>query len=196
MNHPLWTMGNVFAINSADLARGITFKITPSKAFKRASPNFQPVDVWRAILTSEAACRCGVFGTISRPCNGFYVCMNYNHMPVMPNKDSLTKTGFMLFQENNLVTYRGTTCVMISWAVTPHGVLNTRAKNCHIHHTPRSRGIGVPKYSHSDSSICPNAESREPNASGGPLPGKYPGHGCHVCHGVAGQDKTRNSLQL
>ena len=40
MNHPLWTMGKVFAINGADLAREITFKITPSKAFKRASPAF------------------------------------------------------------------------------------------------------------------------------------------------------------
>ena len=81
--------------------------------------------MWRAILTSEAARRCGVLGAI--PCTyiEFYVCMNYNHMPVMPNKDSLTTMSFMLFQENNLVTYRGTTGAMISWG----GYASRRAKH-------------------------------------------------------------------
>ena len=41
--------------------------------------------------------------------------MNDNHMPVMPNKDSLTTISFMLLQENNLVTYKGTRGAMISW---------------------------------------------------------------------------------
>ena len=115
MRHLLWTMGNVFAINSADLAREITFKIRSSKFFKRGSPDFQPVDVWRAILTREAVRRCCVLGASSRTYNKFHVCMNYNHMPAMPNKDSLTTMFFMLFQENNLVPYRGTTGAMISW---------------------------------------------------------------------------------
>ena len=115
MNHPLWTMEKGCAINGADPAQEITFKITPSKAFKGASPDFQPVDAWRAILTSQAARQCGVLGAIPRTYNEFYVCMNYNHMPVMPNKDSLTTMSFMLFQENKSVTYRGTTSAMISW---------------------------------------------------------------------------------
>ena len=115
MDHPLWTMGKVFAIKDADLGREITFKITPSKAFKRASPDFQPVDVWRVILTSEAARRSGVFGAIPCIYNEFFVCINYNHMPVMPNKHSLTTMSFMLFHENNFVTHRGTTSAMISW---------------------------------------------------------------------------------
>ena len=88
MNDPLWTIGIVFAIHGADLARGITLQITPSKAFNCASPDFQPGYVCRAILTSRAACRCGVLGAVPRTYNKFYVCMNYNHMPVMPNKDS------------------------------------------------------------------------------------------------------------
>ena len=78
-------------------------------------PDFQPVDVWRAILTSEAARRCGVLGASPRTYNELNVCINYNHMPVMPNKDSLTTKFFMLFQENDLVTYRDTTGAMISW---------------------------------------------------------------------------------
>ena len=106
MNHPLLTMGKVFAMNGANLAREAKLKNTPSKAFKRASPDFEPVDMWRAILTSEA---CGVLGAIPRTYNGFFVCMNYNHMPLMPNKNSLTTMSFMLFKENNLVTYGGTT---------------------------------------------------------------------------------------
>ena len=125
MSQPLWTMGKVFAINGANLAPEITFKITPSRAFKRASPDFYPVDVWRAILTSEAARRCGVLGAIPHTYNKFYVCMDYNHMPVIPNKDSLTTMSFMLFQENNLVTYRGTTGAMISWG----GYASWRAKH-------------------------------------------------------------------
>ena len=43
----------------------------------------------------------------------------------MPNKDSLTTMPFMLFQENNLVTYRGTTGAMISWG----GYASWRAKH-------------------------------------------------------------------
>ena len=114
MNHPLWTMGNVSATNGADLAREIMFNITPSKAFQRACPDFQQVDMRRAILTSEAARQCGVLGAIPRTYNEFYVCMTNNHMPVMPNKHSLTAMSFMLFQEDNLVIYRSTTGAMIS----------------------------------------------------------------------------------
>ena len=103
------------------------------QGFQTRFPDFQPVDVWRTILTfffllvasphypwgtiltSEAARRRGVLEAIPRTYNEFHVCMNYNHMPVMPNKDSLTTMSFMLFQENNFVTHRDTTAAMISW---------------------------------------------------------------------------------
>ena len=41
--------------------------------------------------------------------------MNYHNIPLLPQRDSLTSMSYMLFQENNLVTYRGTTGAMISW---------------------------------------------------------------------------------
>ena len=81
--------------------------------------------MWRAILTSEAARRCGVLGAIPGNYKEFYVCMNYNLMPVMPNKESLTTMSFKLFQENNLLTYRGTPGAMIFWG----GYASWRAKH-------------------------------------------------------------------
>ena len=41
--------------------------------------------------------------------------MNYHNTPLLPQRDSLTSISYMLFQENNLVTYRGTTGAMIPW---------------------------------------------------------------------------------
>ena len=41
--------------------------------------------------------------------------MNYHNIPLLPQRDSLTSMSYMLFQENNLVTYRGTTEAIISW---------------------------------------------------------------------------------
>ena len=41
--------------------------------------------------------------------------MNYHNIPLLPQRDSLTSMSYMLFQENNQVTYRGTTGAMISW---------------------------------------------------------------------------------
>ena len=42
------------------------------------------------------------------------MCMNYHNIPLLPQRDSLTSMSYMLFQENNLATYRGTTGAMIS----------------------------------------------------------------------------------
>ena len=41
--------------------------------------------------------------------------MNYHNIPLFPQRDSLTSMSYMLFKENNLVTYRGTTGAMITW---------------------------------------------------------------------------------
>ena len=61
--------------------------------------------VWRAIVTSEAAHQYCVFGAIPRTYSEFNVCMNYSHIPVMLNEDSLTM----------MVTCWGTMGAIISW---------------------------------------------------------------------------------
>ena len=43
------------------------------------------------------------------------MCLNYHNIPLLPQQDSLTSMSYMLFQENFLVTYWGTTGAMISW---------------------------------------------------------------------------------
>ena len=43
------------------------------------------------------------------------MCINYHNIPLLPQRHSLTSMSYMLFQENNLVTDRGTTGAMISW---------------------------------------------------------------------------------
>ena len=115
LQHPLWTLGKVFCIRGSDLGKDKTFKVVPSKAYKQATPDFKQIDVWKSLLTSEAAQRCGILGAIPRTQHEFYVCMNYHNTPLLPQRDSLTSMSYMLFQENNLVTYRGTTGAMISW---------------------------------------------------------------------------------
>ena len=115
LQHPLWTLGKVFCIRGSDLGKDKTFKVVPSKAYKQATPDFKQIDVWKSLLTSEAARRCGILGAIPRTQHEFYVCMNYHNTPLLPQRDSLTSMSYMLFQENNLVTYRGTTGAMISW---------------------------------------------------------------------------------
>ena len=40
--------------------------------------------------------------------------MNYHNISLLPQRDSLTSMSYMPFEENNLVTYRGTTGAMIS----------------------------------------------------------------------------------
>ena len=115
LQHPLWTLGKVLCIRVSDLGKDKTFKVVPSKAYKQATPEFKQIDVWKSLLTSEAARRCGILGAIPRTQHEFYVCMNYHNTPLLPQRDSLTSMSYMLFQENNLVTYRGTTGAMISW---------------------------------------------------------------------------------
>ena len=115
LQHPLWTLGKVFCIRGSDLGKDKTFKVVPSKAYKQATPDFKQTEVWKSLLTSEAARRCGILGAIPRTQHEFYVCMNYHNTPLLPQRDSLTSMSYMLFQENNLVTYRGTTGAMISW---------------------------------------------------------------------------------
>ena len=114
LQHPLWTLGKVFCIRGFDLGKDKTFKVFPSKAYKQATPDFKQIDVWKFLLTSEAARRCGILGAIPRTHHKFYVCMYYHNIPLLPQRDSLTSMSYMLFQENNLVTYRGTTGAMIS----------------------------------------------------------------------------------
>ena len=115
LQHPLWTLDKVFCIRGSDLGKDKTFKVVPSKAYKQATPDFKQIDVWKSLLTSEAARRCGILGAIPRTQHEFYVCMNYHNIPLLPQRDSLASMSYMLFQENNLVTYRGTTGAMISW---------------------------------------------------------------------------------
>ena len=115
LQHPLWTLGKVFCIRGSDLGKDKTFKVVPSKAYKQATADFRQIDVWKSLLTSEAARQCGILGAIPRTQHEFYVCMNYHNTPLLPQRDSLTSMSYMLFQENNLVTYRGTTGAMISW---------------------------------------------------------------------------------
>ena len=114
LQHPLWTLGKVFCIPGSDLRKYKTLKVLPSKAYKQATPDFKQIHVWKSLLTSEAACRCGILGAIPRTHHEFYLCMNYHNIPLLPQRDSLTSMSYMLFQENNLVTYRGTTGAMIS----------------------------------------------------------------------------------
>ena len=115
LQHPLWTLGKVFCIRGSDLGKHKTFKFVPSKGYKQATPDFKQIDVWKSLLTSETARRCGILGAIPSTHHEFYVCMNYHNIPLLPQQESLTSTSYMLFQENNLVTYRGTTGAMISW---------------------------------------------------------------------------------
>ena len=127
LQHPLWTLGKVFCIRGSDLGKDKTFKVIPSKAYKQARPDFKQIDVWKSLLTSEAARQCGILGAIPRTQHQFYVCMNYHNVSLLPQRDSLTSMSYMLFQENNRVTYRGTAGAMISlWEDTPLGTPNTR----------------------------------------------------------------------
>ena len=41
--------------------------------------------------------------------------MNYHNIPLLTQRDSHTSMSYMLFQENNLVTYRGRAGAMVSW---------------------------------------------------------------------------------
>ena len=84
LQHPLWTLGKVFCIHGSDLGKDKTFKIVPSKAYKKATPDFKQIDVWKSLLTSEAARRCGILGAIPRTYQEFYVCMNYHNIPLLP----------------------------------------------------------------------------------------------------------------
>ena len=115
LQHPLGTLGKVFCIPGADLGKDKTFKVVPSKAYKQATLDLKQIDVWKSLPTSEAARWSGILGAIPRTHHEFYVCMNYHNIPLLPQRDSLTSMSYMLFQENNLVTYRGTTGAMISW---------------------------------------------------------------------------------
>ena len=54
-------------------------------------------DVWKSLLTSEAARRCGSLGAILRTQHEFYVCMHYHNTPLLPQRDSLTSMSYMLF---------------------------------------------------------------------------------------------------
>ena len=110
LQHPLWTLGKVFGIRGSDLGKDKTFKVVPSKAYKQATPDFRQIDVWKSIPRTH---------------HQFYVCMNYHNIPLLPKRDSLTSMSYMLFQENNLVTYRGTTGAMIS----PGGYSSWRSKH-------------------------------------------------------------------
>ena len=115
LQHPLWTLGKVFCIRGSDLGKDKTFKVVPSKAYKQATPDFKQIDVWKPLLTSEAARRCGILGANPRTHHEFYLCMTYHNIPLLPQRDSLTSMSYMIIRENNLVTYRGTTGAMISW---------------------------------------------------------------------------------
>ena len=108
LQHPLWTLGKVLCIGGSHLGKDKTSKIVPSKAYKKATPDFKQIDVWKSLLTSEAAPQSGILGAIPRTYQEFYMCMNYHNQPVLPQRDSLTSMSYMLFQGNNLVTYRGT----------------------------------------------------------------------------------------
>ena len=99
LQHPLWTLGKVFCIRGSDLGMDKTFKVVPSKAYKQATPDFKQIDVWKSLLTSEAARQCGILGAIPRTQHEFYVCMNYHNTPLLPQRDSLTSMSYMLFQE-------------------------------------------------------------------------------------------------
>ena len=77
LQHPLWTLGKVFCIRGSNLGKDKTFKVVPSKAYKQATPDFKQIDVWKSLLTSEAARRCGILGAIPRTQHEKYVCMNY-----------------------------------------------------------------------------------------------------------------------
>ena len=115
LQHPLWTLGKVFCTSGSDLGKDKTFKVVPSKAYQQATPDFKQIDVWKSLLTSKAARRCGILGAIPRTHHEFYLCMKYHNIPLLPQRDSLTSMSYRLFQEKNLVTYRGTTGAMISW---------------------------------------------------------------------------------
>ena len=76
LQHPFWTLGKVLCIRGSDLGKDNTFKVVPSKAYKQATPDFKQIDVWKSLLTSEAARQCGIVGAIRRTHHEFYVCMN------------------------------------------------------------------------------------------------------------------------
>ena len=84
LQHPLWTLGKVFCIRGSDLGKDKTFKVVPSKAYKQATPDFKQIDMWKSLLTSEAARGCGILGAIPRTQHEFYVCMNYHNIPLLP----------------------------------------------------------------------------------------------------------------
>ena len=88
LQHPLWTLGKVFCIRGSDLGKDKTFKVVPSKAYKQATPDFKQIDVWKSLLTSEVARRCGILGAIPRTQHEFYVCMNYHNTPLLPGAET------------------------------------------------------------------------------------------------------------
>ena len=92
------------------------FRFREGQEFQNCpTPDFKQIDVWKSLLTSEAARRCGILGAITRTYQEFYVCMNYHNIPLLPQRDSLTSMSYMLSQKTNLVTYWGTTGAMLSW---------------------------------------------------------------------------------
>ena len=142
LQHPLWTLAKVFCIRGSNLGNVKTFKPVPSKAYKKATPEFKQMDVWKSLLINKAARRCGMLGAIPRTYQEVYVCMNYHNIPLLPERDFLTSMSYMLFQENNPVRYRGTATAMISWV----GFSSWRSK-----HTGQTKDLSVsPQIVHMD----------------------------------------------
>ena len=84
LHYPLWTFGKVFCIRGSDLGKDKTFKVVPSKAYKQAKPDFKQIDVWKSLLTSEAARRCCILGAIPRTIHEFYVCNELSQHHLAP----------------------------------------------------------------------------------------------------------------
>ena len=115
LQNPLWTLGKVFCVRGSDLGKDKSLKFVSSRAYKKATPDFRQIDMWKSLLTRDTARQCRILGASPRTYQEFYVCMNYHNIPLLPQRDSLSSMSYMLFQKNNLVTYRGTTGAMISW---------------------------------------------------------------------------------
>ena len=144
LQHPLWTHGKVFCIRGSDLGKDKTFKIVPSKAYKKAIPDFKQNDVRKPLLTSKADRRCGNLGAILGTYQDLHVCMNYRNIPLLPQRDSLTSMSYMLFQENNLVTYRGTTGAMVSWGAFSSWHSKHPGQNMNLSVSPQNVHVDVP----------------------------------------------------
>ena len=49
LQQALWTVGKAFCIGGSDLGEDRTFKIVPFKAYKKATPDFKQIDVWKSL---------------------------------------------------------------------------------------------------------------------------------------------------